>query len=355
MMRLRGLLPPWRPPPAGADRPLFRRARLQPTAWYVLTLMLVVVGFSAVVYGILAARLPGHHHERHEPASKRATERETANFVLGELRIYLLLGNAGLLVLGSAGAYLLAGRTLRLISDAMARQRRFTADASHELRTPLTVMRGSIDVALSRERPAADYRAVLEEVGEEVDGMTVLIEHLLQLARGAPPSAPQPIDLREVLADVERAMQPIAAERRSALLIGSGARSPVRADRAALRAVLINLVSNALQHSPPGTTVRVRAADDERGMAVQVVDDGLSIPPEERERVFLPFYRLNTAGADGHGLGLALTRELVTAAGGTIAIGETPGGGATVHIWLPRAAAAAALAAPNPYSLTPNP
>ncbi len=345
MKRLYETLWPRRPAPPHADPALFRRARLHLTAWYALTLMIIVLAFSAVIYGILAARLPGHRHEANEPASERAAERATAAFALGELRIYLLLGNLGLLIVGTAGAYLLAGRTLRPIAGAMARQRRFTADASHELRTPLTVMRGSIDVALRRERPAADYRAVLQEVGEEVDGMTVLVEHLLQLARGVSPPDPRPIDVQSLLAEVERSLMPIAAGRGSTLLIDDGPSMTVCTDRTALRYALVNLVSNALQHTPAGAVVRVCAAEADQGVAIRVIDDGPGIPADERDKVFLPFYRLKAANAEGHGLGLALTRELVAIAGGTIAIEETPGGGATVRVWVPRGGALPAAVA----------
>ncbi len=337
--RLRGLLRPRRLP-AGSDQALFRRARLQLTAWYVLTLMLIVLAFSGVIYGILAARLAGHHHESHELASEREAERAATNFALGELRLYLLLGNAGLLVLGTAGAYLLAGRTLRPIADALARQRRFTADASHELRTPLTIMRGSIDVALARERTAADYRRTLEDVGEEVDGMTVLVEHLLLLARGAPHAASAAIAVREVLADLNRRFQLLARERGSTLQVDCPASAAVSMERAALFSALSNLVRNALEHTPPGTTVRVCATDDHHGVVLEVSDTGPGIPATERENVLRPFYRLATTGADGHGLGLALARELLLHAGGTLTLTETPGGGTTARLQLPRAAPA---------------
>jgi len=107
-------------------------------------------------------------------------------------------------------------------------------------------------------------------------------------------------------------------------------------DRLALKQIVANLVGNALQHTPSGTAVRLCAAAEDGGIALRVIDNGPGIPAEERVNVFHPFYRLGTTGADGHGLGLALTYELVATVGGTIAIDETPCGGTTVRVWIPQ-------------------
>jgi signal transduction histidine kinase len=320
------------------DQVVFSRARLQLTACYALTLAMIVLIFSGVLYGVLSARLGGYRHEQELP-SERRVERETTAFALGELRAYLLLGNVALLALGVGGAYWLAGRTLQPIARAMARQDRFTSDASHELRTPLTSIRSAIDVTLQRARSPAAYRAVLKEVNEEVEGMTALIEQLLWLARGGPPTRPETIDLRAILDAVVRKTAALAAERGSTVHLEPSSALIITVDPTALRLVLLNLVSNALQHTPSGTAVRICAERAGTGIALRISDNGPGIPEEKRANVFQPFYRLRTTGSDGHGLGLALAQELLTAAGGTIQIGETPGGGSTVSVWLPQAVA----------------
>ncbi len=318
------------------DAAVFRRARLQLTAWYALTLVVIVLIFSGIIYGIFTARLAHHHGERYELAGEQEVERQTASFALDELRVYLIVGNLALLLVGTAGAYLLAGRTLRPIAQAMERQRRFTSDASHEMRTPLTVMRGAIDVALQRPRAAADYRAVLQEVGEEVDGLTRLIEHLLQLARGAQ-QRPETVDVQAVVEEALRTTAPLARERGSSVQIEAGPPIALYTDPTALRQALANLIANALQHTPSGTLVHVCWAAKRDALEIAVVDNGPGIPEPERSNVFRPFYRLETANAEGHGLGLTLTRELVAGAGGTIQLEETPGGGLTAVVRLPTA------------------
>jgi signal transduction histidine kinase len=333
---------PWVEKPRGSlrdDAAVFRRARLQLTAWYALTLVVVMLVFSGIVYGIFTARLAHHHDERLERAGEQAAERRTASFALDELRLYLVVGNLALLLIGTGGAYLLAGRTLRPIAQAMERQRRFTSDASHEMRTPLTVMRGAIDVALQRQRSAADYRAVLQEVGDEVDGLTQLTERLLLLARGAG-RRHEIVDVVRVVDEAVRANAPLADERGSTVLVEPGQPIALYTDATALRQALGNLIANALQHTPSGTMVRVRCTSTHDGVEIRVIDNGPGIPASERTNVFQPFYRLKTSDADGHGLGLALARELIAAAGGSLQLEETPAGGLTAVIRLAGASAA---------------
>src|SRR5438045_8981625 len=89
----------------------------------------------------------------------------------------------GMLILAALGAYVLAGRTLRAIQEAMERQERFAVAASHELRTPLTVLQGTLEVALLRERPPAEYKEILSGAATEAARLGTLVGDLLALAR----------------------------------------------------------------------------------------------------------------------------------------------------------------------------
>jgi signal transduction histidine kinase len=327
-------LPGYRPAGRPWDRAVFDRARLQLTAWYALTLAVIVLAFSGVLYGVFAARLGGYQHERESDAERRV-EHDTTSFAVGELRIYLVLGNTVLLALGVGGAYWLAGRTLTPIAQAMARQERFTADASHELRTPLTAIRSAVDVALQRARAPEAYRTVLQEVSDEAERISALIERLFWLARGGASVSFEPVDVAAILTDAIRTTAGLAAERGSTVSLEPVPSLTVTADAAGLRLALVNLVSNALQHTPSGTMVRLCAAPEDAGVAFRVCDNGPGIPETERANVFQPFYRLNSSGSEAQGLGLALTQELVASMSGRVRIDETPGGGATLFVWLP--------------------
>ena len=314
----------------------FRRARLQLTAWYVLTLAAIVVTFSMVLYVALAGQLSQHQGEDPTTAEQQQIEQDTSDFALSQLRLLLVAGNILLLLGGTGGVYILAGKTLRPIAAALERQRRFTADASHKLRTPLTIMRGTLDVALQRDRSTADYREVLDEIREEVDAMTSLVEQLLRLARGDPQNQTEICDVRVVVAEVVQSIAEFAASRGSTVSLSPSGPLRCAGDRVALRQLFLNLVRNALQHSAPGVNVQITANQGASDVEVLVSDNGPGIPEAERERVFEPFARLQTTGADGLGLGLALSRELAEANGSGVTVEETQGGGATFRVRLPR-------------------
>ncbi len=333
---------PRRSPPDGngrhADAGLFLRARLRLTLWYVLLLTIVLAGFSVALYVALAAQL-SNHTDPGDQEPRQQIEREASDFALGRLRLLLLAGNVVLLAGTAAGSYALAGKTLRPVAAALARQRRFAADASHELRTPLTIIRGTVEVALQRKRQAAEYRDAMEEVHSDVVALSALVEQLLYLARGtaAPAHAYSAADVATVMQAVAREVAALAHERRSTITFALAQGLRVRADPATLQQIVGNLVVNALRHTPAGTIVRIEARRDGDMVALRVCDNGPGIPPTERERIFQPFHRLASADAEGAGLGLALVHELVTVAGGSVAVAEAAGGGASFDLRLPAA------------------
>jgi signal transduction histidine kinase len=310
---------------------------VQLTAWYVLTLGAIVVAFSLALYAALAAQLSEHQPDKADLAPDRQVERETSDFALSRLRFLLLTGNIVLLAGAAGGAYFLAGRTLRPIAIALERQRRFTGDASHELRTPLTVMRGAVDVALRRNRTPAAYREVLEELSEEVDAMTELVGRLLRLARGGSRLSAATVccDVQGILEDIVRGTADLAHSRGDTVLLAPAAALIAAVDAPEIRQVFLNLVTNALQHTPTGAVVRLAGERRDDSIEVTVSDNGPGIPVEERAGVFEPFHRLQTTGVDGAGLGLTLCRELIEAGGGSITLEETAGGGATFRVRLP--------------------
>jgi two-component system sensor histidine kinase KdpD len=107
-------------------------------------------------------------------------------------------------------------------------------------------------------------------------------------------------------------------------------------DPALLERAVANLVANASQHTPSGRTVRVEAREVGARVDLLVVDRGPGVPEDDRERVFAPFQRLGDTGSTGVGLGLAVARGFVEAVGGQLTLEETPGGGLTVVVTLPR-------------------
>jgi two-component system OmpR family sensor kinase len=222
---------------------------------------------------------------------------------------------------------------LRRLQDALARERRFVDDASHELRTPLGILKGELELALSRPRRADDLEAALRRASAETDRLVRLAEDLLVLARakdGRLPVHREDIALARIVGE--------ACEGRRALADAGGVSLEVDAadERASLDPVRVrqaveNLVDNAVRHSPAGAAVRVSAFREDGRVRIRVDDAGPGFAPSELATAFDPFAG---AGDGGAGLGLAIVRAVADSHGGDVVAENPPGGGARVTLTL---------------------
>ncbi|MFI7688219.1 sensor histidine kinase [Nonomuraea sp. NPDC049655] len=221
--------------------------------------------------------------------------------------------------------------------------RRFMADASHELRTPLTSIRGFAELfRLGEEKDLAEAVRLLSRIEGQAARMGLLVEDMLLLARldQRRELARRPVDLLSLAATAVIDAQTLAPDRRIDLvrLDGGEGEVLVTGDESRLGQVVGNLVSNALQHTPPGTPFEVRVGVDGERAVVEVADEGPGFPPEVAERVFERFYRADPArGVGGAGLGLSIAATLVEAHGGVIMTEGEPGKGALFRVLLPPA------------------
>ena len=234
---------------------------------------------------------------------------------------------------------------LSRLAAAFVEMRRFTADAAHELRTPLTALRGGIEVSLRTARSAEEYREVLVSSLEEVDRLIKISEDLLLLSRstaGPETSARVVVDLEPLLLDVLDVGTRLADGTGVNFRVGEVAPAVVKGDELALRRALLNLVENAVKYTPAGGQVELSLARSGDHAVVAVQDTGIGIAPDDAERIFEPFVRLDAARAretGGTGLGLAIARAVAEAHGGTLTVDEsTPGAGSRFVLRLPLAA-----------------
>jgi two-component system OmpR family sensor kinase len=241
-----------------------------------------------------------------------------------------------------------------------ARMRRFVADASHELRTPLTSIRGFAE--LHRQGAVAgpeETERIMERIEAEATRMGVLVEDLLQLARldQQRPLTLAPVDLAELAGDAVHDARAVQPDRAIALNLDPSLTDVpvVIGDEARLRQVVVNLVTNALTHTPVTARVTVRLSEDptDHGTVVlSVADQGPGLAPGDAQRVFERCYRADTSrtrAAGGSGLGLSIVTALVAAHGGRVDLTTAPGKGATFTVRLPRSGPApAALPADLP-------
>jgi len=226
------------------------------------------------------------------------------------------------------------------LDQASAVQRRFTADASHELRGPLTALRGELDLALKRERNAAEYRATIERCRDEVIRLTRLATDLLTLARSETGPAAQEVtdlDLYTVAARVVERFRAAAAERGIRMVL-HGQPAPVRGDPGMLDRLVSNLVDNAVKYTTAGTPVEIEVSTADAVM-LTVRDQGPGVPLADVPQLFNRFFRGADSGrpAGGTGLGLAIARAAAEAHGGRLDfVGNGPG--AMFRLSLPRSA-----------------
>ncbi|HCK80306.1 MAG TPA: histidine kinase, partial [Candidatus Competibacteraceae bacterium] len=195
------------------------------------------------------------------------------------------------------------------------------------LRTPLTAVR--LQAALARQASTAEERAgALQDLEAGLGRAAHLIEQLLAMARldAEPTGRLEPVDLLSLAKTVVVEQSPIADSKALDLGLLSGEPATIAGDPTELRALLDNLVGNALRYTPTGGRVDVEVRQTETGAVLAVSDTGPGIPPAERRRVFDRFYRGADAAAPGSGLGLAIVRRIADRHHARIDLGSSENG-----------------------------
>ena len=219
-------------------------------------------------------------------------------------------------------------------------RRDFVANVSHELRTPLTAIKGYAEALIDSADDAEARHRFLEIIQRHSARMERLVKDLLRLARldaGQESLDRTPTDVAALLQGVVDDLEPVIAERRQAVTVRADGLPTLWLDAAKVHDIVRNLVENAVNYTPAGGAVDVRATADDGQLVVQVVDDGPGIPPEDLTRVFERFYRVDKSRGrpGGTGLGLAIVRHLAELHGGTVTAATPPGGGAEFTLRLP--------------------
>ncbi|MFL5782847.1 MAG: sensor histidine kinase [Thermoleophilaceae bacterium] len=223
---------------------------------------------------------------------------------------------------------------------ALSRQREFVADASHELRTPLTSILANLEM-LEAELEG-DHRDMAASALRSSRRMRRLVADLLLLARADAGRAglTELLDLGAVVSEAAAEAAPVAAGHELSLDLpnGNGGGPLVNGVADDLHRLALNLIENALAHTPPGTEVKVRLASGDGAAVLTVADAGPGIPAEIRERIFDRFVRAAESPGGGSGLGLAIVRAVARRHGGSVEVGDSEAGGAKFTVRLPLAA-----------------
>ena len=246
----------------------------------------------------------------------------------------IFLGVFALLIATAIGHFM-AGRAIIPLKEAYDKQKQFAADASHELRTPLAVVMSSADLLLADPSIQEPFlREVLEDMKSEVKKMSTLVSDLLIVARSdnnALKIKIQRFDLGKLLRQNVRMMRPIA-EKKNIRLYGDNLEKVIMTgDEQKIKQLILILVDNAIKYTPSGGEVIVKLEHADIHSAIfSVQDSGIGIAPEDQQKIFERFYRVDKARSremGGNGLGLAIATEILKIHSGKIFVDSEPGRG----------------------------
>ncbi len=234
---------------------------------------------------------------------------------------------------------------LQGLHRAFTQQREFLANAAHELKTPAAILKSTLQSLLQRPRTPEEYRAGLEQCLEDMARLEKLLHSMLRLARAEQWAAGSlqrdlaHIDLRSTCDAAVDSIRPLAQQRGVQIQVSSNGPIPVRADPEDLELVWINLLENAVRFTPPSSSVRVLVGSDPQHGVVEIVDSGPGIPEDELPLIFERFHRGDASRArdtGGYGLGLAISKAVIEAYGGSITPNSEPGIGTRMVVSIPK-------------------
>ncbi|WP_244818534.1 heavy metal sensor histidine kinase [Caballeronia sp. Lep1P3] len=220
-------------------------------------------------------------------------------------------------------------RMLDRLERAFVRLSQFSSDLAHDMRTPLATLLSASQITLSRTRTIDEYEALIESNIEEYERLQRMIENMLFLARtdnAQPLLNASTIDANNELGRLASYFQGLADE--SGISINVEGNAAVAAESNLFRRAVSNLISNALQHAIPGSTIELRASETSKHASIEVVNAGEDIGPEHLPKIFERFYRADASrhgSAKNTGLGLAIVKSIMQLHRGTVDVQSTAG------------------------------
>lgn len=226
------------------------------------------------------------------------------------------------------------------LEDALAHNRRFSADVSHELRTPLTIMRGELEPLVECPNLSPQMLDAIGSTMEEIQRMSNIVESLLEISKldERRPIVRAPVNLCMLVSSTVEQMQLLAEDKQLHIQTNFPEQTWVQGDRVRLQQVVVNLLDNAIKYTATGGSIRLSVSTEKGRGLVEIQDNGSGIPSECIPFVFDRFYRADKARSresGGTGLGLSIVKAICTAHGGTVSLESQEGTGTSVRVELP--------------------
>jgi signal transduction histidine kinase len=327
---------------------MFRKANIKLTLFYSALFLVSFWVFSAGLYIWMENSFDDDYIWEIEQLGEYEFEEQDIDIAdtaidvaMDQLETTLLILNGALIIIVPGIAWLMTRRTLAPVQRIHEQQKQFVSDVAHELRTPLSIMSGELEVALRKERTPADYRQVLTINKQETDRLIELAENLLFLARddqGRQTIEFEKVDITDLIGSIIASLQTESSKKDiSVHFEPEEAPTFTRGQPAMLRRLFFNIIHNAIHYTPLKGEIWISLSTGKQYVQVKIKDNGIGISPEDQEKVFNRFYRIDDSRSQtkGYGLGLAICKSIVELHRGKITLQSAVNRGSTFTISLP--------------------
>jgi signal transduction histidine kinase len=309
---------------------IFTRATIRLTVAFAAVQLVLFAAFAIGVYAFVTGTFDFDAAETDSDGAVNVAERG-----FDTLRTGLIVSYAALIVVVPVASYFMARAALMPIRLSYERQQRFVDGASHELRTPLSIIQGELELVVRKQRTIAEYEDAIDIALQEIDGLTRLSDDLLVIAQSDGPF-PLSLEARSLNSLVTEAAHHADASQRSdhpALTVALGADAAVMVSPSLAVRAIVNIIDNAVKFTPAGGMVIVGTGLLNGDPAVTVTDTGMGMDADATAHATERFWRAAEARSrPGHGVGLALVRQVMDAHGGTLTITSTVGRGTVARL-----------------------
>lgn len=225
------------------------------------------------------------------------------------------------------------------VSESFERQKRFSASAAHELKTPLATIQVGMEVLHLDDNPDPErMKKTLAVAKSNTDRMIRLVEDLFRLSTDETYRMDEDISVSHLFTELIRELSPAVREKDLITSVSAEEGIRLRGNRTLLYRALFNLAENAVKYNREGGEISLSACLEKDGVTLCISDTGIGIEPEEKERIFEPFYRIDRSRSramGGSGLGLSLAQDIIKKHGGIIEVDSTPGKGTSFIVIFP--------------------